>query len=131
MDWTYLRPCLVRGTLAATVAAGLVAAVSRVPFPLALASLLFAWPIADLVIEWIASRVPGAERRVTVALPRSVLVVQLALWMIISGVVAIAFHQSVVNAAAVVLVSGAPIGGLLGILSGWEDSQPGGFHNPS
>lgn len=131
MDWTYLRTRLVRGTLAATVAAGLIAVVSWVSFALALISLMFAWPVADLVIEWLGARHAGGERRVTVVGPRSLLAVQLTLWVGISVVVAMFSRQSFLSAAALVLVCGAPAGGLLGILAEWEDGRLGGYHNPS
>ena len=130
MDWTYLRRQLARDTLLAFVAAGLAAAVSWVPFAAALASLLFAWPVTSLVIEWLASRVPDAGHRVLVPVPRKVLLTWLALWVGVSGAVAVSFHEPFLSVAAVVLVYVAPVGALLGIVAEAEDSAPGGFNNP-
>jgi hypothetical protein len=130
MDWTYLRPRLARDTALAVVAAGLVAAVSWVPVAAALASLLFSWPVASLIVEWIGSRVPDAKRREPVPVPRRVLLGWLALWAGVSTAVAISFHEPVLSVAAVVLVCVAPVGALLGIAAEAEDSAPGGFNNP-
>lgn len=128
MTWNDRR--MLRGTLAAFAAAGVVAALSDVPFAAAAASLLFAWPVADAIIERIAARVPGADRRVAVRVPRWIAVAQLALWVAFSAVVSATAHLSIIQSLAIVLVVLAPVGAVLGIVAEWEDSRAGGFDNP-
>lgn len=128
MGWNGRR--MLRGTLAALAAAGVVAAVSEVPLAAAAASLLFAWPVADAAIERIAARVPGADGRIVVRLPRWIAIAQLALWAALSTAVSAAADLPILQALAIVLVVLAPLGAMLGIVAEWEDARVGGFDNP-
>lgn len=121
---------MLRRTLAALAAAGVVAALSDVPLVMAAVSLLFAWPVADAVIERIAARVPDADQRIEVRVPRRIAIAQLALLVALSAAASAVADLPVIHTLAIVLVVLAPVGAILGIAAEWEDSQPGGFHNP-
>ena len=128
MGWNERR--MLRGTLTALAVAGVVAALSDVPFAAAAASLLFAWPVANAWIERIAAQVPDADQRIEVRLPRRVRLAQLALLGAMTATASAVADLPVIQTLAIVLVVLAPVGAILGIAAEWEDAQPGGFNNP-
>jgi hypothetical protein len=113
MAWKWLGPRLLGGTVAALDVALLVAGVSRVPFGIAAASLLFGWPLGDLIIEAIAARVPG-ERTAVVTLTRRDRIRQLGVWLAVSVLVGFVFKLGPVDALAVGLAALVPLGACSG-----------------
>ena len=100
--------------------AGGVALLSEISFVVAVAVLLLNGPVADIIIEAIASRTPGADSRITqkswgpVFFAFGVVVAIAACVSLLRGV---AFSSSLAYA----LLSVTSVGAVLGIINEWAD----------
>jgi len=61
MNWQLIKGKIISGTILAILIAFLIYYFTGYSFVLALWVLLFSWPITDMIIEKIASDVPGYE----------------------------------------------------------------------
>jgi len=129
MDWKFLKAKIISGTILATVIAFLIYYFAGYSFVLSLLVLLFSWPITEIVIEKIASTVPGYEKREIVSswkTPLFTIAILLSIGLVVHWLSELTFAESL----AIAVLIGAPAGALNGIIMEWEDSRPGGFNNP-
>lgn len=129
MDWKYLKGKIISGTIFASVIAFLIYYFVGYPFILSLLVLLFSWPIAEIIIEKIASTVPANENREIVSSWKFPLFTITILFLI--GFIVYWFSEfTFTESLAITILIGAPVGAINGIIMEWEDSRPGGFNNP-
>jgi hypothetical protein len=129
MDWIFLKKQIISETILAIFFSFLIYFFAGYPFLLSLFILLFSWPVTGIIIEKIASTVPGSENRITVSswkIPFFTTVALLLIGLIVYWLSELTFYKSL----AITVLIGAPAGAINGILMEWEDSQPGGFNNP-
>ena len=66
IDWKYIKGNIIIGTLFAVGVSVLISITTTIPLWVALCVLLFNWPITEIIIEYIASRNPETNKRITV-----------------------------------------------------------------
>jgi hypothetical protein len=129
LDWQYLGPQCAKSSVAALAMAAVIHVTTPVHFFAAAAVLLLAWPIADVIIESIASKNPNAGERVIVKAWWPVAFK----WLVVAAASAGLWywvHLPFMTAFAYALLVLASVGAINGIVIEWEDNAPGGWLNP-
>jgi hypothetical protein len=129
MDRKILKKQIILGTILAIMFAFLIYFFAGYSFVLSLLVLLFSWPVTEIIIEKIASTIPGSENRITISnwkIPLFTIFVLLLIGLIVYWFSELTFFKSL----AITILIGAPAGALNGIVMEWEDIHSGGFNNP-
>jgi hypothetical protein len=114
------RNDLLVQTGVAVALALLVYTISSIPFLFALPVLLFNGPISEIVIEFIASRKPGADTRIEARSWRPVFITAGAV-VVLAGGLTLWRNLSFPESFAYALIGVTSLGAILGITSEWAD----------
>jgi hypothetical protein len=128
MDWQYLKSGIIVEILSAVGISVLISLTTTIPLWISLSVLLFNWPATTVIIEYIASRNPDADKRITahswwppVVTLFTILIITVAVYF----VAGINFWTAFGYCTLILTFAGA----INGIIAEEEDNAPGVWLN--
>ncbi len=126
---TNIKKRILIGTIVAFIVAAFCAYFSQIEFIYALSILLFSWPIADFSIDILGSKnIPKHNENSEFEWWIPVLQICIVIGSGVAGV--LGAKMKFLEALSISILVMCPIGAIFGIISEWEDNEPGGFNNP-